>query len=329
MKILFAVLLSFLCLVGRVEGALQKNVIDPISTNSIGSIEKVIKHCLVSGRYLDITVEQGGIFVGVFMSPDSKYSSLEELNTTVQAGLKEAVNGAVTNSFGQNKSQPFIVRIVWAAFDRDVDSDVVYLFKGCTIKLINSSGQFSAPNLSDVKIGLPDFIPYKTPNMVWGKITSSDKRTSETRNDSLVYTGGKLLAIPRDIAVDPGNFETDIRFLDSSYKLFIFDGYGNQVPEKVPSLQIFGSSETLGSLAVKNVGRTTSNPDTISLMVSGGEVGRSYQIESSSDLKNWTLVGNEIYPQRIDDPGNISYSEPVARDKNYFRVTTLNKLPYP
>ncbi len=329
MKILFAVLLSFLCLVGKVEGALKKNVVDPISTNSIGSMEAVIRHCLISGRYLDVTVGQGNMYVGAYNSLDLQFKTLEELNAFIGVKLLEAIQGAITNEFGQNRSLPFNVRISWAAFDLDSQGSVLYLSHESNITLKKISGSYTAPDISGIKIGLPDYIPYKTTNMVWGKIICSDLRTGESRSDSVVYVQEKFLAIPQDIATDSFNFKTDIRVLDQNYNLFIYDGHGNRVPEKEPTLQIFGSSETLGSLAVKNVGRTTSNPNTVSLMVNGGEVGRTYQIQcSDSVVGNWVNVGSEVAPNRVDDPGTISYSEPVQSGGKFFRVITLKKIPY-
>jgi len=193
-----------------------------------------------------------------------------------------------------------------------------------TIQLINNpDGSWSVPNLSSVSTQLEDSIPFYVPNAQWARMEVGhngdpdpfevddnlyDPGSSPLYSDGYVYLDTDYIT---DSSTASGNFWIKTSLFDGTNVFQIFDGDGNSVPETPMNLRMSKDS----SYAY--------------VTVNGGDSGRGYMLEWSSDLKSWTNGPvNFFSPLPEDEALPPQFYWQLSTNTMFFRTATTNAVPY-
>jgi hypothetical protein len=190
-----------------------------------------------------------------------------------------------------------------------------------TIQLIkNSDGSYSVPNLSSFSTQLGDPMPIYVPNLQWARVEVGykgdpypfevddnlyDPGSSPLSSDGFVYLDTSYIT---NSSSSNGAFWMKISLFDGT-NFQIFDGDGNQIPE---TPMVLGMMKN-GTNAV--------------VTVNGGNSGRGYVLQWSSDLKNWTNSVPYFISPQTNAPAPQFLRPFSSTNKMFFRTATTNLPP--
>ena len=186
----------------------------------------------------------------------------------------------------------------------------------------NTDGSYGMPNLSSFSTTLADYISFYVPNLQWARLEIGYKGdTDPFEVDDELYDPGTdpidsagflemQTSYITDSSLTNGDFWMKITLLSSSTFL-LANGDGNKIPE---TPMVLGMSKD-SSYAY--------------ITVNGGDSGKGFILQWSSDLKNWTngpinffspLPEAEVLPPQ--------FYWPLSPNNMFFRTTATNAVPY-
>ena len=187
------------------------------------------------------------------------------------------------------------------------------------------SGVYSVPDLSWFKTTMSSDLPIYIPGTTWVRMEIGywgdpfpfeildrrlDPSTDILRSDGFLY-------LPVDVITDSstlsGSYQMKMSVFSSS-GFQNFDGDGRLLPETPFRTKIASSGST------------------VTVTVRGGDSGRSYFLQQSSNLKNWTNCSEveSVSPLAHYFPNGAVQSFVIPKTNNfgYFRTVTTNVSPY-
>jgi hypothetical protein len=224
-----------------------------------------------------------------------------------------------------DKSKGVVIYIGCIISDPNFDLSQDTLWYSDTIQLVkNSDGSWSVPNLSSFSTQLGDPMPFYVPNAKWARMEvgyKGDPNPSEV-DDNLYEPGSSPLSSDGFVYLDTGyitdsstasgDFWMKISLFDGTNVFQIFNGDGNSVPETPMNLTMSKDS----SYAY--------------VTVNGGDSGRGYMLEWSSDLKHWTNGPVNFFSPlpEVEVPAPKFYWPSSLTNNMFFRTATTNTVPY-
>ncbi|HEY1718396.1 MAG TPA: hypothetical protein VGH42_08915 [Verrucomicrobiae bacterium] len=182
----------------------------------------------------------------------------------------------------------------------------------------NPDGTYSVPDFSNYSTKLTGTIPFYIPNLKWARVevsgaTNAVEDTFYNPPSNPIDSTGCLdlpLAYATNSASSGGSYGLKITLFDNN-TFQIFDGDGNQIPETPFVLEMAKDSNNAY------------------ITVNGGDSGRGYMLQSSSDMKNWTNGAVQFVsplPEAAAVPPTFSW--PLASaNQMFFRTATTNTVP--
>jgi hypothetical protein len=324
-----AILMVVVALTLFVEGVSAQ-----ITNLFIGNEEAVIQNGLVNARYVSIAVQQrrGNLYWGVSqdVTPQLVFTNKTHLDAVAADLLKKVAQGAIDNDAGQDKDGVFLVSVFVSR--RYSNPGFTIAFLGGLFgefKLVKSNGVYSLPDLSSFAIGVPVNVTYHFPSLKWARITTTDENGTRTvdsavGDDSMFDFGRHAVFLPKDVALSGTTKISVIYGPDNVYASF--DENGALLAEIPPSTK----TEVVQVLGLGEVGQVTTT--SLRLSFSGGDIGRSYEVETSPDLKTWTLVPETRFTVFYTFP-YVEHTSLVVTgegDNTFYRLRSVNRVPqYP
>ncbi len=177
------------------------------------------------------------------------------------------------------------------------------------------------PNLSSFSTTLDGYISFYVPNLQWARLEIGyngdsdpfevDDELYDSETDPIDDEG--FLEINTDYITNSasvgGTYWMKITTFNGTFQ--IFNGDGNQIPE------------TPMKLGMSNDGTYAT------VTVNGGDSGRGYMLQWSSDLKNWTnSVPYFFLPLPENEATPPQFYRPLSQaSKLFFRTATTNAAP--
>jgi hypothetical protein len=262
-------------------------------------------------------------------SHDVSFENLVDFNTKFQQVLSFAVNFALTNpavdktspitigGYSYNLNYPPGPNGAWAPYDVPWDP-------APSIAFINEgNGTWAVPDLSWISMIFPGQMVFYTPGLLWGRIEvyystntvtpvfvadSRCSNASSPTNDVNVDITNQSLTLDTTLVSGGSNGLYRLKVsLYSSNGFQIVNGNGVQVQETslVPVI-----SESNGTVNIK---------------VTGGDSGRVFVIQKSSDLEAWIQVGG---PYTVGtSPWSIMFQDATSNRFEFYRTATTNAVP--
>ena len=192
------------------------------------------------------------------------------------------------------------------------------------ISLLFTNGVYSIPDLSWFKTQICPTVPFYIPKLKWARLEighTGSPDSFDVRDEridplmDILHSDGFMYlptAIISNSSKTNGLYWLKLSTLSDSFQSF--DGDGTLLPE-IP----FGT-------------KTGMSGSSIIVNVSGGDSGRGYFLQQSSNLKNWTKCGDvqfvsqflHLFPQ-----GDIrTFVFPTTNSLMFFRTATTNTVPY-
>ena len=187
-----------------------------------------------------------------------------------------------------------------------------------------TNGMYSIPDLSWFKTQICPTVPFYIPKLKWARLEighTGSPDSFDVRDEridplmDILHSDGFMYlptAIISNSSKTNGLYWLKLSTLSDSFQSF--DGDGTLLPE-IP----FGT-------------KTGMSGSSIIVNVSGGDSGRGYFLQQSSNLKNWTKCGDvqfvsqflHLFPQ-----GDIrTFVFPTTNSLMFFRTATTNTVPY-
>ena len=303
-------------------------------TNSIGTVQKV-------GDTEARSVNDIGVYIWKYDTNgvESFYTGITyESNTTptnkyqldkliIVPDLVSLLHGICTNKNPNiDKSRGVFVEVTCDTIQA-VGSSEPSLYSYNTFQFIkNTDGSYSVPDLSGYSTELNSVVPFYISNLKWARVEVGDNGDSYPFEvDDVLYDPGSnpvgsdgFLYLNTSYITDSSSSNGDFWMKITLYasgvtNVFqIYNGDGNSVPETPMKL---GMSKDSSYAYVT---------------VSGGDSGKGFVLQWSSDLKNWTngpvnffspLPEDEAFPPQFYWPLSLT-------NKMFFRTATTNAVPY-
>lgn len=325
LKILKLFVLCFTLLVGVVQAQ--------VTNLLIGSEEAVIENGLRNADQLLAGIQQlraDGMYYTV--SQDSvnrlNFTSKEYLDTQVANLLQKVARGVLENDAGQDKDGVFMVSVIATKRYADIRKSLQFLggYLG-DFRLIKNGSTYSLPDLSGFVVGAPNNVPYHLPNLVWARLTFVDESglrviDSAVASDPLIDLTRSAIILPKDLAASGS---VTISAIYGVNKQFFgrFDVDGSLLPENPPTMSL-----TLSPLAASGITKTAVLPTSVSLSVRGGDIGRTFAVQSSTDFTTWEEIPGSIFTVNYDYPyvERSILTEPGG-DLKFYRLVPVNRIP--
>lgn len=213
--------------------------------------------------------------------------------------------------------------LVYAGCDIRAGGSISYdnLYAYQTNQLVkNSNGTYSVPDLSSFSTTLNSSIPFYVPNLLWARAEVGykgdsypfevddellDPESNPIGSDGFLYLSTDYIT---DSSSNNGDLCMKITLFDNNM-FQIFNGDGNHIPETPMVL-----------------GMTRNGTNAI-VAVNGGDSGRGYMLQWSSDLKHWTNSVPYFFSP-VPEASAPQFTWPLAQaSKMFFRTATTNTVP--
>lgn len=304
-----------------------------VSSLPMGSEERVTEYSVTAGRNLIVYVWQGDPnFPSVF--EDFKigglsFSTKAQLDAYFSEKLKMVAERALTNA-ALDKDFPIEVE---AYFDRAYSGGAIFNHLGVMSEFMLkvSNGVYSVPDLSGIRLELPNQIPYYVPKLKWVRVEVAndggetlDVWDSNSGSVSKVFNlTYSTLLIHKNLALGQPGQHLKTRIVSGNSNQFqVFDRNGSQIPEVLAKLNI-----GIYSVSSSRDPRVTLAPASVSslyVQVITGEVGRTYKVQASPTPEGpWTEVGKYTYTPYQKDHTTFFQTE----TNSFFRTETVNEVP--
>ena len=200
-----------------------------------------------------------------------------------------------------------------------------------SVQLVKSGTKYVLPDLSELSLPLTPQIVYYVPGLQWVRIEVystnnlvnpvlvSDSRDGSGSDTTYADVANQTFFIGTDYITSgsTGPFRLRVSYLtitSTSSAFVIVNGDGMQVVENplVLAMPVFHGQN-------------------VSTLVSGGDIGRCFQVLASSDLKVWTPVGT-VYTVGAN-PVPVSFTDsglpsiPGIRSQRFYRTVAVNQVP--
>jgi len=305
----------------------------------IGSEEAVIENGLRNADQIQVFIQQlqaDGRYLGVSQGGADRltFSNKADLDRQVAFYLSKVAQGVIDNNAGQNKNGSFSLSVV--AVKRYPETGRLVGFLGGYLgefKLIRNGTSYSLPDLSSFVVGVPNMnVLYYIQDLAWARITITDENGTRTidsaeGSDPMIDLSKRCLVFPKELALSGmnGPYQIKISMISGLDKKFQkFDGDGNLVPEDPP---------TIGMTLVSALASGVSPPVTDAVItVRGGDMGRSFKLQSSTNFTVWTDVSDSHFSVRYTYPylDHQTFTVSGATENSFFRLLSEKKTPtYP
>ena len=187
--------------------------------------------------------------------------------------------------------------------------------------LAESNGTYSLPNLSGFSTQLNSDIPLYIPDLQWARyeIGFIGDDYPSIVDDNLYEPPGPIdsegfLDLPTGYMSDSSSTNGDLWIKVSAFAkggFYIWDGDGTQVTETPFKLQM-------------NLNNTN-----VTVRVSGGDSGRGFMLQSSTDLAAWTNCSPTKFVPTNAQPNLVPtlFAYPFTNGSVFFRTATTNVSP--
>jgi hypothetical protein len=188
---------------------------------------------------------------------------------------------------------------------------------------VEQNGTWVLPDLSGIVPVLPQQMTFYVPGLEWARIevyNSTNMITPflvvDSRNPSS-SSGTNGIDLPsQSITIATaylasgtnGPYQLKVSFLTSGSGFQIVDGNGLEI------------AETPLVLAV------TKSNGSVNLSVTGGDVGRNFEIEKSPDLQTWTPITG-AYTVGTNAGWSITFQDTMSNLFGFYRAATTNAVP--
>ncbi len=327
MKILLQTLLILSLLsVSQVEGEVPGGRLPLGSTNVVETYDAQSSKSLLTILY---QVNGGHTYYITNASYDGlSFTSLTQVIADYTPKLQHDAQSAVsTQNTNINKDEP----IMFGSLFTDSNFSRGYLYTGTTnFTLIKTNGGYVVPDLSWLVPRISPELSISVTNIKWGRIEVRTADASQSiplgspiivedsryTSNPIVITNcfvditNKIIGIPIIYATSgtSGPYRLKVSVVSGTSNDFeIFDSLGDRIPETLIKITNF----VYGS--------------TILFDVVGGDPGRVFVIDQSTNLVNWSsMVGNYTVP----DNQSIHISFTSSNNKKmFFRVKAISAIP--
>jgi hypothetical protein len=299
-----------------------------------GSTNALIPFAVTNTQNMGLTVYQGNNGNQAQFPYAMSFSSFADINTAFQQLLVFAANLALTNP-AVNKNDPIFV--IGNAVNLNYPPGFVEStgFVGVTFVVgtpvpdnvsfsyVEQNGTWVLPDLSGIVPVLPQQMTFYVPGLEWARIevyNSTNMITPflvvDSRNPSS-SSGTNGIDLPsQSITIATaylasgtnGPYQLKVSFLTSGSGFQIVDGNGLEI------------AETPLVLAV------TKSNGSVNLSVTGGDVGRNFEIEKSPDLQTWTPITG-AYTVGTNAGWSITFQDTMSNLFGFYRAATTNAVP--
>lgn len=325
MKNAFALILLLTCFVGRLMGANITNFPGFL----MGSEERVMEHCLKSGRAIDIYLSQqlpDGqtlYFKGFIKNYSPKTKA--DLDRVLRESLLVSARNILTNNIGQDWSLPFRAASFFTTGDLESGQMIDYLVSDIEFSLVRSGSGYKLPDtLSKVEFGLLLDVAYKVPGLSWARVSDSEESYDSAQADSrVVDLGSKFLFIPNKLATSGTASISMVTGVGSNLRFQVFDGMGNARAEKPGRLGL-----SISSPAESRSPRLSGAPSEtlLTLSLTDGEDGRIYQVQCSDSVTgDWTDIPGLKWGYWQNLPGYFGVTEQTPN--KFYRLRPVEGVP--
>ncbi len=301
----------------------------------MGSEERVMEHHITNVQYISMHVHQDAYKgeIGRFVGNTPLLKNKEDLDKFFKLKLDACAQGALTNSSkGIDRNAPFKIWAVANHWDSQLRKGILYFGVTSEFMLTKSSdGSYRLPDLSKVVLKQATKTWYKVKDLKWGRIEIfSDDGISESHPE-WVDTEKSYLIIDRDTAVSGIKQINIVSGVNNDFQ--VFNGMGLPIAEEKPVLKIL-NGETYaesGSQQLK-VQKLSALPEakTITIQVSGGEIGRVLQIQSATNItgpwKDVDSTRHSIWPD--EGTTTLTFTDETIFKRNFYRVRSVNEVPF-
>jgi hypothetical protein len=245
-----------------------------------------------------------------------------ELDDTCRDGITISLNDLVTNTDPDiNKDQGLYVYVSCDAYNGHPAFDTFYAYY-THLYLVKNGNTYSLPDLSGLSPQINNNIPLYIPNLQWARYEIGNTGNQnpfevddERLNPSTDPIGSDgFLWLPTDLlsnsSTTNGTYWIKISALAKG-GFYVWNGDGTRVPETPFVLNL------------------TTNQSGVSVIVSGGDSGRGYALQSSADLTAWTNCSAITFVP-TNAPPNLApavFAYPATNRSLFFRTATTNLPP--
>jgi len=305
-----------------------------ITNLHIGSKVAVIENGLRNADQIQVFVQQlrvDGKYLGVSQGGADRltFSNKADLDHQVAFYLSKVAQGVIDNDAGQDKDGEFALSVI--AVKRYPDTGRTLLFLGGYLgnfRLIRNGNNYSLPDLKSYVIGVPNMnVPIHIPNLAWGRVTFTDENglriiDSALDSDPMIDLTRSAIILPKDLATT-GAVTISVIYGANMQFFGRFDVDGSLLPENPPTMSL-----SIPSLAASGIPKTVVIPTSVSLSVRGGDIGRTFSVQSSTNLMNWEGIPGSVF--------TVNYVYPFV-DRNiltdsggemrFYRIIPVNRIP--
>jgi hypothetical protein len=299
----------------------------------IGSEEAVIENGLRNADHIQVYIQQlraDGPYYPV--SQDAigglNFTNKSYLDSQVAQIIRRVAQGAVDNDAGQDRDGPFSVSVVAAKRYADIRKTLLFLggYLG-DFRLIKNGTTYSLPDLSGFVVGTPNNVPYHFPSLAWARLTFVDESgirviDSAVATDPFVDLTRSAIILPKDLAASGA---VNISVIYGANKQFFgrFDTDGSLLPENPPTMSL-----SLSPLAASGITKTAVLPTSVSLSVRGGDIGRTFAVQSSTNFTTWEEIPGSTFTVNYNYPyADRNLLTETGGEMKFYRLVPVNRIP--
>lgn len=331
------IIVSIVFSAGEAKGQYWSLIVQPpVQIFPWGSTNALIQFAVTNTQFMAVSVtgeNPSGQRLngpsGVGMLPDGYSISNEAgFDSAFQQILTFAANQAMTNtSVPIDKSLPLFVDGGSGNFYYPPPSygDLDFSLHNVSFQLIFTNGNWILPDLSGIQLNLNSQLLFYVPGLEWGRLEVYDSTNlavpfivvdsrepdpywDNPTNEVNTNFGFFHIATPYVASGNNGSYRMKVSMFTSAGGFLIVDGTGYQIQETplVPSIAILQG--------------------TVKVTVTGGDPGRVFFIQKSTDLQNWSQVGGLC---TVGTNANWYTLLPpqVINTTDFYRTVTADRIP--
>lgn len=187
------------------------------------------------------------------------------------------------------------------------------------IKPDGTNGNYTVPSLPDFSLKLNESVPFYIPGLQWARLEIGfygdpfpfevddwrlDPATDPIGSDGFLYLPTEVIS---NSSASNGLYSLKISVFDGEFKSY--DGDGKLLPE---TPMLLGMAK---------------NGTNVIITVNGGDSGRGYRLQQSSDLRNWTNCSPVNFISPLSYYGESDFVFATTNVMS-FRTVTVNAAPY-